>query len=499
VDQLYTISPSDRQVSISAKMAAVEDLVVTDPIIREPVARELVVEKPVVNDPVEASLQLKGESAAVGGESYELGERIGGGGASWVYECTNVRLSTNPRIPKTLFAIKLLKGNVSNENRRKLEDEVETMHRANHIHVARVRGIAEIRGWVGVIMQPRAIGFRGNTLHEYLQKSQFHAGPTPPSHSGTSYELQRLQVREELYGWMRCLIGTMYYLHSENIIHGDIKPQNILLDQSQSVKERIIITDFGISFYTDAPLEKDASGKPQPGVTTHFGTIDYLPPTAFADEEFTRANNWGHREKANDIYALGCVFWEMWSKAWKPVLTAVTADTRDPDETFAAFWNRVSVQKQQGKPFPMWPPSSLGLAAHYYAADREHDFDLDKWMFQNIKEIRDKSFEFGNPVNTDLQVEYPGELAMKFQVGSWKTVALSLFHINSMIRWPKYWDMRLLYRFRNHFWGVDAKALGEYLNKPWCPCDGGLKEDDDEYLKRFSDFLSYALRGFGLD
>jgi len=252
-------------------------------------------------------LKISSTSAEVRKESYQLGICIGGGGASFVHECTH------PRIPKTVFAVKVLRGNVDVP---KLEVEIETMQRANHFHVARVRGMAFISTknpaihqtsqqnaktpLVGVILQPRAFGRKGNTLREYLNLTSPPRGPSPQNHQGESYELQRLQVRETLFGWMRCLIGTLHYLHSEGISHGDIKPENILLNMVGG-EECIVVTDFGISFYTDAPLEKDViTGKTQPGVTTHPGSIKYLQPSAFNDANYACVNNWGRFGKLGD-------------------------------------------------------------------------------------------------------------------------------------------------------------------------------------------------------
>ena len=49
------------------------------------------------------------------------------------------------------------------------------------------------------------------------------------------------------------------------------------------------------------------------GVTSHQGTIDYLPPSSFTDEKCTSVKDWGTRGASFDTYALGCVFWEVLS------------------------------------------------------------------------------------------------------------------------------------------------------------------------------------------
>ncbi len=113
-------------------------------------------------------------------------------------------------------------------------------------------------------------------------------------------------------------------LHAAGIVHGDVKPANILVSGDQ-----VKLTDFGI-----ARTGSDTSALTREGVV--FATPEYAAPETLAT---------GVRTTAGDVYALGAVLHELltgtrWNPttaatatlppaAWLPVLSAALA--RDPE------------------------------------------------------------------------------------------------------------------------------------------------------------------------
>jgi serine/threonine-protein kinase len=89
------------------------------------------------------------------------------------------------------------------------------------------------------------------------------------------------------------LAAALDYAHGENIVHRDIKPENVLLQDN-----RAMVCDFGLARAIDrAALESISSS----GMV--IGTPAYMSPEqAMAKEEIG---------PASDIYALGCVLYEM--------------------------------------------------------------------------------------------------------------------------------------------------------------------------------------------
>ena len=83
---------------------------------------------------------------------------------------------------------------------------------------------------------------------------------------------------------------TLHYIHRQKLIHRDIKPGNLLVDQTN----QIFVADFGLAVH-----EAD-SGQHQPGA----GTPNYMSPEQAASE--------GHRiDYRTDLYSLGVVMYEM--------------------------------------------------------------------------------------------------------------------------------------------------------------------------------------------
>jgi len=97
----------------------------------------------------------------------------------------------------------------------------------------------------------------------------------------------------------RQVADALAYAHSHDIVHRDIKPDNILLDKSGHV----LVTDFGIAKAAQAAKEK----KPSSGATltsegTVVGTPEYMSPEQAAGDPL---------DGRSDIYSLGVVLYQM--------------------------------------------------------------------------------------------------------------------------------------------------------------------------------------------
>ncbi|KAJ7233204.1 kinase-like domain-containing protein, partial [Mycena rebaudengoi] len=89
------------------------------------------------------------------------------------------------------------------------------------------------------------------------------------------------------------------YLHSRNIVHGDLRGANILINDKWSA----CLADFGLTSLSDATAATHSSNR--------NGSVRWMAPELLAPDRF------GHlkfsRTPASDIYAFGCVCLELYT------------------------------------------------------------------------------------------------------------------------------------------------------------------------------------------
>lgn len=193
---------------------------------------------------------------------YKILQLIGGGGMSNVYLAHDIILNRD-------VAIKILRYDFSNEEElhRRFQREALSATSLTHPNIVSIYDVGEDGDMHYIVMEY----IKGKTLKQYIQEFS----PLSPARS--------VHI-------MKQLTSAMSQAHENGIIHRDIKPQNILMDEEGNVK----ITDFGIATSLGATSYTQTNSV--------IGTVHYLSP------EQARG---GIASMKSDIYALGIVLYEL--------------------------------------------------------------------------------------------------------------------------------------------------------------------------------------------
>jgi len=222
-------------------------------------------------------------SAAVGAQSgrllggrYKLEQCIGSGGMGEIYRARRMHIGDT-------VAVKVLRADV-------VEDEK-----------SRQRFYREARA-AAMLHHPNAV-----VIHDFGEDAD-----------GTAYIVMELLVGRSLrqvlmqegsisavraYGIIRQASAALDAGHRNGIVHRDIKPDNIILLDSNDAADHVKILDFGIAKVLDnKTLDTHSLEQRLTNVGSVIGTPHYMAPEQCQGEE---------ADSRSDIYSLGVVLYEL--------------------------------------------------------------------------------------------------------------------------------------------------------------------------------------------
>ncbi|WP_085992434.1 Stk1 family PASTA domain-containing Ser/Thr kinase [Oceanobacillus senegalensis] len=195
-------------------------------------------------------------------ERYRIKAKIGGGGMADVFLARDIILERD-------VAVKALRMEYANDEEfiARFDREAQSATSLSHPNIVSIYDVGEEEHLLYMVMEY----VDGMTLKEYIQRF----GPIGV---------------EEALDIMKQITSAIAHAHANDIVHRDIKPQNILIDNFGQAK----VTDFGIAIALSATALTQTN--------SILGSVHYLSP------EQARG---GMATKKSDIYSLGIVLFEM--------------------------------------------------------------------------------------------------------------------------------------------------------------------------------------------
>jgi serine/threonine-protein kinase len=192
---------------------------------------------------------------------YRLIEQIGQGGMATVYKAFDPELNRE-------VALKVLSPIMAQEAQfsKRFEREAEVVMRLSHPNIVPVIDYGQDAGYAYLVMPLLQVGSLADRLAD---------GPLTPAQGG------RLLTQ---------LSSALDFAHEQGIIHRDVKPSNVLLDEQGNA----LLADFGLARIHDASVSLTGSAL--------LGTPAYMSP------EQARGERVG---PASDQYSLGVILYQL--------------------------------------------------------------------------------------------------------------------------------------------------------------------------------------------
>ncbi|MBX3125987.1 MAG: protein kinase [Polyangiaceae bacterium] len=265
-------------------------------------------------------------------DRYEVEAVIGEGGMGIVYRCRD--LATDQQVA--------LKRVIPPESKLAAEyvmwfyKEARALAALDHPCIVRARDFGQLADGTPYLAMDLADGI---SLHDLSQvPNQF----------------------ELIWSVVDQILGALAHAHARGIIHGDLKPSNVLVEEVPGEPPKVHILDFGLAWLKQDPHDERLDGAKALEFAPHAGagTPGYMAPEQIQHEMH-------HVCGATDLYALGCILYKL--------LSGRSVFTGDPKELLRLH----AFDKIPELKLAIAAPPGVGAAAHRLLAKRPWD----RWEF----------------------------------------------------------------------------------------------------------------------
>lgn len=210
---------------------------------------------------------------------YALLERLGSGGMTEVWKALDTGLQRD-------VAIKLLHADLQNDPdfMKRFEREARIMASLHHPNIVQIHEFQ-------IAQPPESESTMAYMVMDYV------AGPTLADYIAKTSRVSRFPTAAQIVHLFASISAAVDYAHKKGIVHRNLTPANILLDQSNAVSDPIgepLLTDFGVAKLLGASTGTFSG--------TLFGNPQCISPEQAQGQPGT---------ERSDIYALGVILYEI--------------------------------------------------------------------------------------------------------------------------------------------------------------------------------------------
>lgn len=225
----------------------------------------------------------KGEVGEVLATRYEVVREIGRGGMGVVFLCKD--LVTGERVAlKRLRAPDDGKAQSREEESWWFQQEARAVASLDHPAIVRARDFGMLPDGSPYLVMD---ALPGRSVHEWM-----HTTTMP-------WSVIWVLTDQTLAG--------LAHAHARGVIHGDLKPSNVMLDLASSGRgPRAFILDLGLAWLRENRHDSRLDGAPEPELAVHAGagTVGWVAP-----EQIRKTAT--HVGPATDMYALACIMYRV--------------------------------------------------------------------------------------------------------------------------------------------------------------------------------------------
>jgi eukaryotic-like serine/threonine-protein kinase len=213
-------------------------------------------------------------------DRYHVESVLGEGGMGIVYHCRDAYTDDDVAVKRVIIP----DGPLANEYVMWFYKESRALATLDHPSIVRARDFGQLHDGSPYLVMDLA---SGASLHEL-------------SHAKMSFPLCWSIVSQ--------MLGALAHAHARGIIHGDLKPSNVLVREISGEPPHVKILDFGLAWLKQDRHDERLDGNKAVEFAPHAGagTPGYMAPEQIQHESHNVCG-------ATDLYALGCILYRILS------------------------------------------------------------------------------------------------------------------------------------------------------------------------------------------